>query len=136
MSRARTMQLMALKQTIALQTYRREAARLYEEIARLDGRLTQIAELDLGYREQLAAPNLHVTEYRDVMQIIGRLRERSEIDKARNEILATERTRLRAVLAERKSHIDKLEELAKQALKEERSEREEREAQLAPARRT
>jgi len=38
------------------------------------------------------------------------LRERSDIDKARNEILAVERTRLRTVLAEKKRHIDKLEE--------------------------
>jgi regulator of replication initiation timing len=136
MSRARTLQLMALKKTIALQAYRQEATRLFDEIARLDGRLAQIAELDRGYRDQLAVPDLHVTEYRDVMQIIGRLRERSDIDQARNQILIAERTRLRTVLAEKKRQIDKLEESADQARKEERQERDERLARLTPARRS
>jgi len=135
MSRARIVELMALKQTIALQTYRKEATRLFDEIARLDARIAQIADLDRGYREQLATPDMHITEYRDVLQIIGRLRERSDIDKARNEILAVERTRLRTVLAEKKRHIDKLEDTARQAKNEERLEREERLAKLAPARR-
>ena len=135
MSRARTMQLIALKQTIALQTYRREANRLFEEIARLDARIAQIADLDRGYREQLSIPDMHITEYRDVLQIIGRLKERSDIDKARNEILDVERKRLRAILAEKKRHIDRLEETAKQFELEERQAREERLARLAPARR-
>ena len=136
MSRARTLQLMALKKTIALQAYRQEATRLFDEIARLDGRLAQIAELDRGYRDQLAVPDLHVTEYRDVMQIIGRLRERSDIDQARNQILIAERTRLRTVLAEKKRQIDKLEESADQARTEERQERDARLARLTPARRS
>lgn len=135
MSRARTMQLIALKQTIALQAYRREANRLFEEIARLDARIAQIAELDRGYREQLTVPDMHITEYRDVLQIIGRLRERSDIDKARNEILDVERTRLRTILTEKKRHIDRLEESAKQFEIEERQARDERLARLAPARR-
>ena len=106
MSRARTMQLIALKQTIALQAYRREANRLFEEIARLDARIAQIAELDRGYREQLTVPGMHITEYRDVLQIIGRLRERSDIDKARNEILDVERTRLlNALILRRKNGV-------------------------------
>jgi hypothetical protein len=136
MSRSRIMELMALKQTIALQAHRREASRLFEEIARLDARIAQIADLDRGYREQLQIPDMHVTEYRDVLQIIGRLRERSDIDKARNEILDVERVRLRALLAEKKRHIDLLEESAKQVKNEERIAREERQARLAPARRT
>ena len=126
MSRSRIMELMALKQTIALQAHRREASRLFEEIARLDARIAQIADLDRGYREQLQIPDMHVTEYRDVLQIIGRLRERSDIDKARNEILDVERVRLRALLAEKKRHIDLLEESAKQVKNEERIAREER----------
>jgi len=135
MSRARTMQLIALKQTIALQAYRRETNRLFEEIARLDARIAQIAELDRGYRDQLTVPGMHITEYRDVLQIIGRLRERSDIDKARNEILDVERTRLRAILTEKKRQIDRLEESAKQFETEERRARDERLARLAPARR-
>ncbi len=126
---------MALKQTIALQVHRREATRLFDEIARLDARITQIADLDRGYREQLQIPDLHVTEYRDVLQIIGRLRERSDIDKARNEILDVERVRLRALLAEKKRQIDRLEDSAKQVKNEERLALEERLARLTPARR-
>lgn len=136
MSRARTMELIALKQTITLQAHRREAKRLFEEIARLEARIAQIAELDRGYREQLALPEMHVTEYRDVLHIIGKLRERSDIDKARNEILDVERTRLRAILAEKKRQIETLEESAKQVKREERREREERLERLTPARRS
>jgi len=136
MSRARTMELLALKQTITLQAYRREAKRLFEEIERLEARIAQIAELDLGYRKQLALPEMHITEYRDVLQIIGKLRERSDIDKARNEILDVERTRLRMLLAEKKRQIDTLEESAKQARTDERRERDERLERLTPARRS
>ena len=135
MSRARKFELIALKHTIALQAYRREASRLFEEIARLDARIAQIRELDLGYREQLAVPNLHVTEYRDVLQIISRLNERREIDVTRNELLGVERNRLITVLAEKKRQIEKLEESAVQVRKEERREREDRAAALVPARR-
>ena len=136
MSRARTMELIALKQTITLQAYRREAKRLFEEIARLEARIAQIAELDRGYREQLTLPDMHITEYRDVLQIIGKLRERSDIDKARNEILDVERTRLRTLLAEKKRQIETLEESARQAKNEERRERDERLERLTPARRS
>lgn len=135
MSRARKYELMALKHTIALQTYRREASRLFEEIARLDARIAQITELDLGYRQQLAEPNLHITEYRDVIQIMSRLSERREIDVARNEILGAERKRLITILAEKKQQIEKIEETALQIKKEERLEREKRSEALIPARR-
>ena len=136
MSRARTMELIALKQTITLQAHRREAKRLFDEIARLEARIAQIADLDRGYRDQLALPEMHVTEYRDVLQIIGKLRERSDIDKARNEILDVERTRLRALLAEKKRQIDTLEESARQARMQERREKDERLERLTPARRS
>jgi len=135
MSRARKFELMALKHTIALQAFRREATRLFEEIARLDSRIAQITELDLGYREQLTEPNMHVTEYRDVLQIIARLNERREIDLARNEILGAERKRLIVILAEKKQQIEKLEESAIVIRKEERTEREQRAEALVPARR-
>jgi len=135
MSRARKYELMALKHTIALQTYRREAARLFDEIARLDARIAQITELDLGYRKQLTEPNLHITEYRDVLQIISRLSERREIDVARNEILGAERKRLIKILAEKKQQIEKLEDSALQIKKEEQAERVSRAEALIPARR-
>jgi len=135
MSRARKYELMALKHTIALQTYRREATRLFDEIARLDARIAQITELDLGYRKQLTEPNLHITEYRDVLQIISRLSERREIDVARNEILGAERKRLIKILAEKKQQVEKLEDSALQIKKEEQAERESRAEALIPARR-
>ena len=136
MSGARKFDLIALKHTIALQAYRREASRLFEEIARLDARIAQIKELDLGYREQLAIPDLHMTEYRDVLQIMTRLQQRREIDVTRNEILSVERNRLIKVLAEKKRQIEKLEESAVEVRKEERREREDRAAALVPARRS
>ena len=136
MSRARKFDLIALKHTIALQAYRREASRLFVEIARLDARIAQIIELDLGYREQLAIPDLHMTEYRDVLQIMNRLQQRREIDVTRNEILSVERNRLIQVLAEKKRQIEKLEESAVEVRKEERREREDRAAALVPARRS
>ena len=136
MSGARKFDLIALKHTIALQAYRREASRLFEEIARLDARIAQIKELDLGYREQLAIPDLHMTEYRDVLQIMTRLQQRREIDVTRNEILSVERNRLIQVLAEKKRQIEKLEESAVEVRKEERREREDRAAALVPARRS
>lgn len=136
MSRARKFELIALKHTIALQAYRREASRLFEEIARLDTRIAQITELDLGYREQLAEPNMLITEYRDVLQIITRLHERREIDVARNEILGAERKRLTAILAEKKQQIEKLQESAVLIRREERAEREQLAEALVPARRT
>jgi len=135
MSRARKFDLIALKHTIALQAYRREASRLFEEIARLDARIAQITTLDLGYREQIAGPNLHMTEYRDVLQIMTRLHQRREIDVTRNEILSVERNRLIKVLAEKKRQIEKLEESAVEVRKEELREREDRAAALVPARR-
>ncbi len=136
MSRARKFDLIALKHTIALQAYRREASRLFEEIARLDARIAQITTLDLGYREQIAGPNLHMTEYRDVLQIMNRLHQRREIDVTRNEILSVERNRLIKVLAEKKRQIEKLEESAVEVRKEELREREDRAAALVPARRS
>ncbi len=135
MSRARKFELIALKHTITLQAYRREATRLYEEIARLDARIAQITELDQGYREQLKEPSLHIMEYRDVLQIIGRLNERKGIDVARNEILSAERKRLTEILAQKKQQIEKLEESANIIRKEERIERERRAEALVPARR-
>jgi hypothetical protein len=135
MSRARKYELMALKHTITLQAYRREAARLFEEIARLDARIAQITELDQGYRQQLTEPNMHITEYRDVLQIMARLSERREIDVARHEILGSERKRLITILAEKKQQIEKLEESALQIKKEEQADREKRAESLAPARR-
>ena len=136
MSRARKFELVALKHSIALQAYRREASRLFEEIARLDARIAQINELDLGYREQLAQPSLLVTEYRDVLQIISRLNERRQIDIARNEILGAESKRLTSILAQKKQQIEKLEESALIIRKDERHEREQRAEALVPARRT
>jgi hypothetical protein len=135
MSRARKYELMALKHTITLQAYRREASRLFEEIARLDARIAQITELDQGYRQQLTEPNLHITEYRDVLQIMARLSERRQIDVARNEILGAERKRLVTILAEKKQQIEKLDESALQIKKEERADRDKRAEALIPARR-
>ena len=135
MARARVFELMALKQTIELNAYRREAARLHEEIERLDKRREQIVDLDQGYREQLATPGLTANEYRDITQIIARLSERTAVDLARREILETERERVGKILAERKRKIERLEEEAKMVKIQERQALEERALMLMPERR-
>jgi len=135
MSRARIFELMALKQSIELNAYRREAARLHEEIDRLNKRRLQITDLDQGYREQLAAPGLTAIEYRDITQIIGRLHERTAVDQARREILETERERVARILAERKRKIERLEEEAKAVKVKERHAIEESNLMLMPERR-
>ena len=135
MARARVYELMALKQTIELNAYRREAARLHEEIDRLDKRREQIVDLDQGYREQLAMPGITANEYRDITQIIARLHERTSVDLARREILETERERVGKILAERKRKIERLEEEAKMVKIQERHILDERALMLMPERR-
>lgn len=135
MSRVRILELMALKETIQLQAYKREAARLFEEIDRLDKRREQIKDLDQGYREHLAMPELRAQEYRDILQIIARLKERCDVDDARREILMVERVRLTRILAEKKRHIERLEDEARQEKILLRHQLEERRAGLMPARR-
>ncbi|MEN9708803.1 MAG: hypothetical protein RIQ68_1211 [Pseudomonadota bacterium] len=135
MARARVYELMALKQTIELNAYRREAARLHEEIDRLEKRREQIIDLDQGYREQLATPGITANEYRDITQIIARLHERTSVDLARREILETERERVGKILAERKRKIERLEEEAKMVKIQERQALEDRALMLMPERR-
>jgi hypothetical protein len=135
MARARVYELMALKQTIELNAYRREASRLHEEIDRLDKRREQIVDLDQGYREQLAVPGITANEYRDITQIIARLHERTSVDLARREILETERERVGKILAERKRKIERLEEEAKMVKVQERQILDERALLLMPERR-
>jgi archaellum component FlaC len=135
MARARVYELMALKQTIELNAYRREASRLHEEIDRLDKRREQIIDLDQGYREQLAVPGITANEYRDITQIIARLHERTSVDLARREILETERERVGKILAERKRKIERLEEEAKMVKIQERQILDERALLLMPERR-
>jgi hypothetical protein len=135
MSRARILELMAMKETIQLQAYRKEATRLFEEIDRLVKRRAQIDDLEQGYREHLATPQLRAQEYRDVLQLIALLRERREVDAARREILDAERERLTKILSEKKRQIERLQEEAKRIKILLRQELEDRQATLLPARR-
>ena len=135
MARDRTYQLIATKHQIKLNAFRREAAKLMDELKRLDERLGQIEGLWTGYREHLTVPDLKATEARDVLHIMGQLHQRREIDKARGDILRNERNRLYAILAEKKRQIERLEEAAQDWRKQDRLEREERQAALIPARR-
>ncbi len=124
MSRARLIRLYSLSRTIKLNEIRREAARLAEEIARIDQRLEQVVQLQTGYREHLRLPVLSMIEVRGVNDIVGRLNERRQVDSARRDVLETERVRIAAMLAERKRQIEKLEEEERQARRLERAERE------------
>lgn len=135
MANARVYELMALKQTIELNAYKREAARLHEELDRLQKRRDQITDLDQGYRDHLTAPDLRPGEFRDVTQIIARLRERVDVDDARREILVTERDRVARILAEKKRQIERLGDEAKHVKTLERHAFEERSAMLMPERR-
>jgi hypothetical protein len=135
MSRVRILELMAMKETIQLQAYTKEATRLFEEIDRLVKRRAQIDDLEQGYRDHLATPQLRAQEYRDVLQLIALLRERREVDGARREILDAERDRLTKILGEKKRQIDRLQEEAKRLKILARHEFEERQASLLPARR-
>ena len=135
MSRDRTYRLIATKHNIQLIAFHREAAKLIEELKRLDERLEQIAGLWSGYRDHLTLPDMKANETRDVLHIMGQLHQRREIDKARGDILRNERNRLVGILAEKKRQIERLEEAAKDWRKQERLKREERQAALIPARR-
>jgi hypothetical protein len=135
MSRSRILELMAMKETIQLQAYRKEATRLFEEIDRLVKRRAQIDDLEQGYREHLATPELRAQEYRDVLQLIALLRERREVDAARREILDAERDRLSKILGEKKRQIERLQDEAKRLKMLSRQEFEDRQATLLPARR-
>lgn len=135
MIRPRALQVVALKRKIALNEVKREAARLAEEIDRLEKRLAQVDELAGAYREHLAIPGLSPTELRSTMQILTRLNERKDVDGARREILEVERVRLAALLAERKRQIDRIEEEERASRLAERLEKEARREALMPARR-
>lgn len=135
MTRARALAVVALKRKIALNAVRREAARLAEEIQRLESRLGQVAELSASYREHLALPGLNPTEFRSTVQILARLNERKEVDGARREILDVERVRLAGMLAECKRQIDRLQEEEMAARRIERLEKEARREALMPTRR-
>lgn len=135
MIRPRALAIVALKRKIALNEIKREAARLAEEIERLDTRLTQVSELQAAYRDHLALPNMSPTELRSTVQILNRLNERRDVDGARREILETERVRLAGMLAERKRQIDKLEDEEQAARRAERAEKEARREALMPMRR-
>ncbi len=135
MIRPRALAIVALKRKIALNEVKREAARLAEEIDRLDTRLSQVEELSQSYKQQLAAPGLTPIELRSTMQILNRLTERKDVDGSRREILETERVRLASLLAERKRQIDLIEDQELLARRAERAEKEARREALMPTRR-
>lgn len=135
MIRPRALQVVALKRKIALNEVKREAARLAEEIDRLEKRLAQVEELRQSYREHLSVPGLSPTELRSTLQILTRLSERKDVDGARREILEVERVRLAALLADRKRQIDRIEEEERASRRAERAEKDARREALMPARR-
>lgn len=135
MTRARALAVVTLKRRIAMNALQREAARLAEEIERLETRLAQVADLAQSYREHLSLPGLNPTELRSTLQIMARLNERKEVDGSRREIFEVERVRLAGMLADCKRQIDRLGEEEATARRAERLEREARREALMPARR-
>ncbi len=136
MSRSRIINRFALSKTIQLLGFKREAARLNEEVMRLRERIEQVQGLERSYREHLALPSLSMLEYRSVMDISRRLGERKTIDQARLELLDVERVHLAKLLAGKQQQIDLLDDEAKRAKQTERQEKEDRQELLMPARRS
>jgi DNA repair exonuclease SbcCD ATPase subunit len=136
MSTSRTVKLYALTKTIKLQQYRREAAKLFGEIDRINKRLVQLVELRQGYADHLGLPELTPMEVRGALHIAGMLDERKSVDEARRDLLEGERSRLANLLIEKKREIEKLEEEELRLKRLERQERQERQDALMPTRRS
>ena len=135
MSTSRLVKLAALKRSVQLQTWRREANRLFDEIHRLDQRIDQVERLEDIYRDHLAGQSVSANELISIRVINAQLRERKDIDKNRRELLDVERVRVSGVLAEKRREIDNLEDEAKRRKRLEAEEKLERLQSLMPARR-
>ena len=113
--------------------YRREADQLKSELDRLNKRIEQVAELEAGYKQQLAMPEMSATEYMTIIDIFHRLSERRRLDQARYDMLETERSRLTGIVISKKREVEKLEDQAKTMAIQEREEKQEIADRMMPA---
>ena len=130
---SRRVKLYSIKKNIELLGYRREADQLKSELDRLSKRIEQVAELESGYKQQLAMPEMSATEYMTIIDIFHRLSERRRLDQARYDMLETERSRLTGIVISKKREVEKLEDQAKTMAIQEREEKQERADKMMPA---
>ena len=122
---SRRVKLYSIKKNIELLGFRREADQLKSELDRLNKRIEQVAELEAGYKQQLAMPEMSATEYMTIIDIFHRLSERRRLDQARYDMLETERSRLTGIVISKKREVEKLEDQAKSMAIQEREEKQE-----------
>ena len=130
---SRRVKLYSIKKNIELLGFRREADQLKSELDRLNKRIEQVAELEAGYKQQLAMPEMSATEYMTIIDIFHRLSERRRLDQARYDMLETERARLTGIVISKKREVEKLEDQAKTMAIQEREEKQEIADRMMPA---
>ncbi len=130
---SRRVKLYSIKKNIELLGFRREADQLKSELDRLNKRIEQVAELEAGYKQQLAMPEMSATEYMTIIDIFHRLSERRRLDQARYDMLETERARLTGIVISKKREVEKLEDQAKTMAMQEREEKQEMADKMMPA---
>jgi hypothetical protein len=130
---SRRVKLYSIKKNIELLGFRREADQLKSELDRLNKRIEQVAELEAGYKQQLAMPEMSATEYMTIIDIFHRLSERRRLDQARYDMLETERSRLTGIVISKKREVEKLEDQAKSMAIQEREEKQEIADKMMPA---
>ena len=130
---SRRVKLYSIKKNIELLGYRREADQLKSELDRLNKRIEQVAELEAGYKQQLAMPEMSATEYMTIIDIFHRLSERRRLDQSRYDMLETERSRLTGIVISKKREVEKLEDQAKAMAVQEREEKQELADRMMPA---
>ena len=130
---SRRVKLYSIKKNIELLGFRREADQLKSELDRLNKRIEQVAELEAGYKQQLAMPEMSATEYMTIIDIFHHLSERRRLDQARYDMLETERSRLTGIVISKKREVEKLEDQAKSMAIQEREEKQEIADRMMPA---
>ena len=130
---SRRVKLYSIKKNIELLGFGRDADQLKSELDRLNKRIEQVAELETGYKQQLAMPEMSATEYMTIIDIFHRLSERRRLDQARYDMLETERARLTGIVISKKREVEKLEDQAKTMAIQEREEKQEIADRMMPA---
>ena len=130
---SRRVKLYSTKKNIELLGFQREAVQLRTELERLSQRIEQVRQLQEGYHQQMAMPEMTGTEYITILDIYHRLSERRRFDESRFEVLDAERARLTGIMVQKKREIEKLDDKVKVLRVQEREEKEEKAMKSMPA---
>ena len=130
---SRRVKLYSTKKNIELLGFQREAVQLRTELERLSQRIEQVRQLQEGYHQQMAMPEMTGTEYMTILDIYHRLSERRRFDESRFEVLDAERARLTGIMVQKKREIEKLDDKVKVLRVQEREEKEEKAMKSMPA---